>query len=88
MSISGVKGIRKGPIRAEKPMGTVSSDENGMITHGDGTKSETLGHKKLRIMKVAKELFYPKIVIDRIFNAESKHEIDRIMTSARHGMYG
>lgn len=87
MFVSGVKGIRKGPIRAEKPTGA-SSDENSMITHDDGTKYESLAHKKYRVMRVAKELFYPKIVIDRIFNAESKYEIDRIMTSARHGIYG
>lgn len=81
-----VKGIRKGPIHAEKPTG-MPSYENDMIVHNDGKRYESLAHKKYRVMQIAKELFYPNIVIDMIFNAKSKHEIDRIMTSARHGMY-
>lgn len=83
--MSVIANLRKGPIRAEKPVSSHYPDRE-YSRHGEGT-GETLEQKKIRISKIASELLYPNEVIEDIKKAKSVYEIDRIMTSARRGGY-
>ena len=44
---------------------------------------EKLEQYKKDSIKTAKQLFYPQAVIEKIKNAKTVYEVDRIMTQAR-----
>lgn len=53
----------------------------------DTVSGDLLKHEKKVAKRAAKDLFYPKVVLDLIDKAQTPTEIARIMKSARKGEY-
>lgn len=53
------------------------------MTRIDLKHSTEVSKEKREVLKIAKQLCYPKEVIAKIENARSIHELDRIMKDAR-----